>query len=284
MDTNNSTLKGWHRILILIIPYFIIVGIFQFIGMIIAGVDYTTIDSPKTSEQYLIVSIFDLIGTFVLLWGFIKWVDKEKFITLGFQIKNRLNNIALGILIGLLIMAVGYLALMVLEEIEYHTIVYSIKEILISVLIFSIVSIVEEVLFRGYVLRNLMLSFNKYIALIVSSLLFALMHGFNPNMDWFSYLDLFLAGMLLGVSYIYTKNLWFPIALHFSWNFFQTLFGFNVSGQDFYSLIEFQITEKNILNGGDFGFEGSVLSIIAQLFVIALVLFHYNKKSKQTQH
>lgn len=217
----------------------------------------------KLQNNNLIVSIFDLIGTFVLLWGFIKWVDKEKFITLGFQIKNRLNNIALGILIGLLIMAVGYLALMVLEEIEYHTIVYSIKEILISVLIFSIVSIVEEVLFRGYVLRNLMLSFNKYIALIVSSILFALMHGFNPNMDWFSYLDLFLAGMLLGVSYIYTKNLWFPIALHFSWNFFQTLFGFNVSGQDFYSLIEFQITEKNILNGGDFGFEGSVLSIIA---------------------
>ena len=60
---------------------------------------------------------------------------------------------------------------------------------------------------------------------------------------------LFLAGVLLGVSYVYTKNLWFPVALHFSWNFFEALFGFNVSGQDFYSLIDFNITEKNLLNG-----------------------------------
>jgi len=220
----------------------------------------------------------------LVLWFLMKWVDKEKFIILEFQIKNRLNDIILGILIGLVIMTVGYMVLVAFEEVAFENIVYSIKEILISILLFSIVAIVEETLFRGYILKNFMLSFNKYIALIISSVLFALMHGFNPNMDWFSYLNLFLAGILLGVSYIYTKNLWFPIALHFSWNLFQTLFGFNVSGQDFYSLIEFRITEQNMINGGDFGFEGSFLSIIAQLLVIALVIFHYNKKSNQIQY
>ena len=103
------------------------------------------------------------------------------------------------------------------------------------------------------------------------------MHGFNPNIDLFGFLDLFLAGILLGVSYIFTKNLWFPITLHFSWNFFQSLLGFNVSGQDSYSLIEFKITEKNILNGGDFGFEGSIFSIIAQLIFISIIWYYYNK-------
>lgn len=126
-----------------------------------------------------------------------------------------------------------------------------------------------------------MYSFNKYMALMVSSALFSLMHSANPNMDWFSFLGLFLAGVLLGILYIYTKNLWFPIALHFSWNFFQTLFGFNVSGQDIYSVIEFKITENNLWNGGDFGFEGSVLSIIAQVIVIGSIVYHYHAKNKK---
>ena len=278
---NNTSIKGWQRVLLLIIPYFIIVGIFQFIGVLIAGVDYTDINSPKTSGQHLIIGIFDLLGNFLILWGFMKHIDEEKFINLGFHFKNRGKDILIGILTGFLMMGIGFLILYAINQIDFKSIVFSLADIVMSALAYVIVALVEEMLFRGYILRNFMLSFNNFTALIISSLLFAVAHGMNPNMDWFSYLDLFLAGILLGISYIYTKNLWFPIALHFSWNFFQTLFGFNVSDQDFYSLIEFTISDKNRINGGDFGFEGSVLSIIAQLFVIALVIFHYNKKSIQ---
>ena len=79
-----------------------------------------------------------------------------------------------------------------------------------------------------------MSSFNKYKALIISSILFSIMHGLNPNISLFSLFDLFLAGIVLDLSYINTKNLWFPIDMHLSWNLFQTLLGFNVSGQDTY--------------------------------------------------
>ncbi|MDA9294917.1 CPBP family intramembrane metalloprotease [Flavobacteriaceae bacterium] len=158
------------------------------------------------------------------------------------------------------------------------------QEILISFLLFTIVAIVEETLLRGYVLRNLMYSFNKYIALIWSSILFSLMHGFNPIIDTFALIELFLAGILLGQSYIHTKNLWFPIALHFSWNFFQTHFGFNVSGQDTYSLIEFSIVENNLWNGGDFGFEGSWLSIISSIIMIILVERYFKKTAIKNSH
>ena len=41
-------------------------------------------------------------------------------------------------------------------------------------------------------------------------------------------------------------------------DFFQVMFGFNVSGMDTYSLIEFEIIENNNINGGDFGFEGHI--------------------------
>ncbi|WP_394345110.1 CPBP family glutamic-type intramembrane protease [Formosa sediminum] len=68
---------------------------------------------------------------------------------------------------------------------------------------FILVSLIEETLFRGYILKNLIISFNKYIALSISSLLFALMHSANPSINLLSFVNLFFAGMLLGTSYIY---------------------------------------------------------------------------------
>jgi uncharacterized protein len=277
-------MKGWQRILILIFPYFLIVGIFQFIGLIIAGVDFSNIEAEKTSQQHVIVAFFTFFGTFALLWFFMKYVDEEKFVNLGFQIKNRIKDINVGVILGFLIMSAGLLTLISLNQVEFLKYNFSVKDIVLAILVYIIVAFTEEVLFRGYILRNFMGSFNNYMALVVSSILFALAHGFNPNMDWFSYLNLFLAGILLGTTYVYTKNLWFPIALHFSWNFFQTLFGFNVSGQDFYSLIEFKIIDKNMINGGDFGFEGSIFSIIAQVVLITAIFLYYERiKPKRIQ-
>ncbi|MEP5433691.1 MAG: CPBP family intramembrane glutamic endopeptidase, partial [Flavobacteriaceae bacterium] len=129
--------------------------------------------------------------------------------------------------------------------------------------------------------KNLMLSFNKHIALIISSIVFAIAHGANPNISLFSLTGLFLAGIALGVSYIYTKNLWYPIAFHFSWNLFQSLFGFNVSGQDIYSIIEFTVPENNMINGGQFGFEGSIFSLITELTLAALIIYYHQVKKRQ---
>ena len=269
------------RIFLFIISYTIIVGIFQLIGMLVAGIDFDNLELVETATQRLISGVFNLAGTFLVIWLFMKFVDKEHFVKLGFQTKNRLKEFITGITLGLIIMATGYFLLLIFKEIYFIKVNFDLKEILISVVYFTIVSFVEETLIRGYVLKNIMSSFNKYAALIVSSILFSLMHAFNPNVDLFSLFNLFLAGILLGLSYIYTKNLWFPIALHFSWNLFQTLLGFNVSGQDTYSIIEFKINESNLLNGGAFGFEGSYLSIIAQLLTIIAIGIYYNRKKTE---
>jgi len=66
--------------------------------------------------------------------------------------------------------------------------------------------------------------------------------------------------------------------LHLSWNLFQTIFGFNVSGQDTYSVIEFAMIEQNLLNGGAFGFEGSILAVIAMLITIVGIEIYYKRQ------
>ncbi|MCF6212826.1 MAG: CPBP family intramembrane metalloprotease [Flavobacteriaceae bacterium] len=275
-----SEFKGWQRVLIIILPYFFIVAIFQLIGAIIAGVDISNREAQNSSGQTLIMTIFGLLGTLFVLWLFMKKIDKEDFINLGFQTKDRVKEFFVGIGLGALIMVLGYFILIFLNQIHFQKLIFNPKEILLSILVFTVVAIMEESLVRGYILRNFMNSFNKYVALIITSLIFSLMHAANPNVDLFSLINLFIAGLLLGISYIYTKNLWFPIGLHLGWNLFQTLLGFNVSGQDFYSLVVHSISENNILNGGTFGFEGSILSIIAEVICVIGIAYYYNIKTK----
>lgn len=278
MKTKNKH-RGWQRVLLIILPYLLIVILLQYAGALLLGLNLNTADLKPTSEQMLILQSLQLLGTFLVIWFFMKFLDKEPFVKLGFEIKNKRNEFLVGIGIGALIMVAGYLILDSLNEIAFQRINFNVKEIIISIVFFSIVAVSEEVFLRGYILKNLMISFNKYVALIVSSAMFSLMHGLNPNVDLFSLTNIFLAGILLGISYIHTKNLWFPIALHLSWNLFQTTLGFNVSGQDLYSLVEFEITDNNILNGGAFGFEGSILSVIAMLISIIGIGLYYRQKN-----
>jgi len=278
LQHNPSTIQGWARILILILPYMFSVMIFMLIGSLIAGIPLTELENPKTSKQELAVLISIFLGTLFILWFFIKFIDNEPFINLGFHFKNKLKDIYMGLFLGLLIMGGGYLVLLNSNEIFFLKNNFNSNEFLIMTGKFVAVAFIEEMLTRGYILRNLMYSFDKFVALVISSIIFSFMHGANPHMDWFTFLDLFLAGLLLGITYIYTKNLWFPITLHFSWNFFQSLFGFNVSGKDSYSWIEFEIKENNIFNVGDFGFEGSVYSSIIQIILIIAIVIYYEKK------
>jgi len=72
-----------------------------------------------------------------------------------------------------------------------------------------------------------------------------------------------------------------PIALHFSWNFFQgTIFGFSVSGNAEYSLITQTRTADTIWNGGEFGFEGSLLAVIFLTLAIAGLALYYHRKEQ----
>ena len=282
--------KGWLTAILSIIPFFIFVSFFQGFGVGLSNVlgkrgiidfDFDKYLEIEDMRDFLvadtIIQYFDLIGVLLLLWILMRFVDKEPFIKLGFSLKGKINDIILGMTLGLLLMAVGYTILILLGEIKFIGFNYDLKNIILLFLLFIAVSIAEETYVRGYVLKNLLKSFNPIISLIISSAIFSLLHFFNPNVNYIALTELFIAGILLGISYVYTKNLWFPIALHLSWNFFQVMFGFNVSGMDTYSLIEFEIIENNNINGGDFGFEGSYLSILFSLIMMYFLWKYYKK-------
>ena len=270
---------GWKNIVKIFIPYILTLGTFQFLGYLVAGLNINGFTSEKSIFQSLIIEFFSFSGTFLIVWLFRKYVDKESFKSLGFETKYFAKDISIGLIIGFIIMAIGFLILLASNQIQFKWFQFKISNLTLSIGIFIIVALSEELLVRGYILSNLMNSFNKYLALIISSAIFSLMHGFNPNINLLAFIALFLSGILLGLAYIYTKNLWFPIALHFSWNFFEgTIFGFNVSGLTGYSVVDFEIHQNTMWNGGAFGFEGSIFSILFQLIAIFIVFIIFKKR------
>lgn len=278
-STPRKSVPGWARVLILIIPYLLIIGIFEYIGHRVAGFSLAEVGKTLgTPTQMLIVQCFNFVGTALVLFLMMRLVDREPFANLGFQTKGRRIDTGMGILAGLVVIGLGFLILRLTGNLQVSGIVFDWQGFVVLLLLFILVAFAEEMLVRGYILRNLMLSMNKYVALAVTSLMFSLMHIANPDFSWLSFFGIFVAGIALGATYIYTKNLWFPIAYHFSWNFFQSLFGFNVSGIDAYSAIQTAPEGAENISGGSFGFEGSVLSLAFQVIVIAVIFFSFEKK------
>jgi hypothetical protein len=273
--------RGLYNSLKIVLPYLVIVGLFQLVSYYLSGYDYlNSAKTPKTSLQTFITTLATLLATFVTVLLFKKKLGRNFFINIGFQNIAVKKNLLLGIVLGFIIMLTGFLTLLLTNEISIQSINFDLTELLLNMGIFIFVAIGEEVLCRGYILNNLMKSYNKYIALIVSSLFFSLLHLGNHFISILNLFDLFIAGILLGITYIHTKRLWFPIALHFSWNFFQgTIFGFNVSGNDHYSLLHISYPSPNLWNGGGFGFEGSLLSLLFQIIAICLIFEYYKKKN-----
>ena len=278
MENHSYSSQGWKNILLIIVPFLVAEGIFQYMALRVLGLDFSSIGNLTTDDQFFIIAFFDLIAVSFVVTIFTVYVVKKKFVSVGFRPVFIFNDIVIGILAGLVVMLAALLILVENGQVTIKRIDRNITDSLWILVTFVFVGISEELLLRGYVLNNLMVSFNKYIALGISSALFAFMHIANPNLDIFGILGLFFAGLLLGYSYIVTGNLWLPISLHFSWNFFQSFLGFNVSGHDFYSFVITTFAKANVWNGGNFGFEGSVISLIFQAMTIAVFYYTLQKR------
>ena len=123
----------------------------------------------------------------------------------------------------------------------------------------------EELLFRGVLFRWIDEKWSFVAALVVSSLVFGFLHLGNPGATWWSSLAIAIeAGLLLGTAYKCSGTLWLPIGIHWAWNFTQGhFFGISVSGVEAgASLIQPEISGPDILTGGAFGAEASVIAVV----------------------
>ena len=204
---------------------------------------------------------------------------KLPFSGLGLSLKGWGRSLLRGALFVVFLYVVGFGLSLLLGAVEVVGFLFSPISLLVSLLLYFFVAVTEEVIGRGFILgRMLDGGINKFVALFISAVLFSLMHLFNPNFAFVPFLNIMLAGCFLGASYIYTRNLCFPIALHWFWNWIQgSVLGYKVSGNEFSNenLLILHFPEENLINGGTFGFEGSILCSLLLVLGTVIILRHY---------
>ena len=279
MVTNTPRIKhGWLRAVLFFISFFIFVSLFDLVGIAIVSLmteysfkEYIS-DTALLMENkmMLLMMVCQLAGTLFTVWIFQRYINREPFSSIGIEFNGHEDDFIFGLLIGLGLIVTGFGILIIFNFISIASLQFSFIDQLFYLCLFAVVSLNEEIAMRGYILQNLSSSFNKYIALVMSSLVFMIMHIGNPNMSAIPLFNLFLAGLFLGIYCIHRKNLWFPIGAHFTWNYFQgPVLGFEVSGNEVNSLFIQRLDGSDLITGGQFGFEGSI--ILTTFMIIGII-------------
>ncbi|HHY80465.1 MAG TPA: CPBP family intramembrane metalloprotease [Thermoanaerobacter sp.] len=147
---------------------------------------------------------------------------------------------------------------------------------------FILVGLEEELMSRGYFINALNQMGKPWLSVLISSIIFSLMHILNPNIVFLGLLNIFLIGVLFSYMYLKTGNLWMPIGYHISWNYFQGyIFGFNVSGNAIRGIYN-AFPKNNFLSGGDFGLEGGIIATLV-ILITFLILYYYFERYRKVQ-
>ncbi len=263
------------KIVIGTLVYVVIVSVGQL--LVRKLLDLSALDKDiKSLVTGLLVAILAIVSYTYLF----KFYEKREIKELSKT--GLLKNLTIGIVLGGLLQS---LTILVIYLKGGYSII-SINPILFLVppLTMAFTSaIVEEILLRGIVFRITEEKLGSYFALIISAVLFGAMHLANPNSSLTAAIGLAIqAGLLLASAYIYSRNLWFPIAIHFAWNFTQSaIFGANVSGNKIAkTLITSKIEGAEWFTGGQFGPEGSIQATVFCFIATIILLILSHKEGK----
>ena len=140
----------------------------------------------------------------------------------------------------------------------------------------------EEIIFRGVFFRIVEESLGSWLALLLSAALFGLAHAPNPGATTVSTLAIALeAGITLAAGYMYTRRLWLVIGLHTAWNFTEGgIFGTSVSGTDAHGLLTLQFHGPDLLTGGAFGPEASLVAVVVCVMAGGILLTHSQRTNR----
>ena len=264
---------GW-RILVYSIAVFVVQkAISTPLKMLLPGIRESDFLSWTHNLIYVVANLALLLSGL----GVLRFFDRRPpaLLGLGFS-RGWLRELVLGLVAGLVATGLVVLVLVVTGSVSLALspdLRSSLGALPFFLVIFTLAAAVEEFIFRGYPLQAFAEGSRRWIAGVLLCLPFTLGHAGNPDVTIIGIANIFLASIILVILYFQTRRLWLPISIHLSWNLAQSwLWGFDVSGIK----IENQLfvttpTGSDLLTGGEFGLEGSILSTV--LFIAVVVWF-----------
>lgn len=218
----------------------------------------------------------------------VKYKEKRSIASIGFKLnKSTLYEYLSGFLIGILL--IGIIAILIVItgngsfEFNKNIDVSFVGPFILVIIGWCIQGASEEIMMRGHMMPVLGNRFGPIAGILISSSYFGALHLLNNGISVLAIVNLILFGIFASVFAIYKRSLWGVCALHSAWNFAQgNLFGFLVSGikTNGGQIITTKISEGNIINGGNFGPEGGLITSLILILAILVVLYLSKRKNR----
>ena len=280
-----DSIQEKNKFKLLLIPILVVVLIMFINQLLILPLIFIFNDSFKEILSFSGTSnlVSEILSLFLSIFLMTK-ISKLKTEQLGFTKDNIVFSYLKGALFGTLQIFTVFFIIFGLKAIDvYYVGNISILLLIKVFIIFIFQALLEEILFRGY----LMPFFSKIIGIkftiILLSFLFTCIHLFNPNLDIIGLANVFLAGVTFSLIYYYTGNLWLVGAMHTLWNFILGfIVGSQISGIITYNSVFFSIPveNKDLISGGVFGFEASIVTTIVELTISLFVIYLIRKEKR----
>ncbi len=237
--------------------------------------------SPLQARLYFDVT--SALAVLVAAWVMVRFIDRRPFITLGFMPNHVVRDFVLGVCIGITWLGLSVLVLWIMGYVSlrpFFAFSWSILGWAAFALVFN--TLTQEVLVRSYIFQTIQSQTNFIWAIVISALLFMAMHVGVYAGAWLPAVNVFIAGVLFGVAYYLTGNLWLPMAIHFTWNFMLGPFlGLSVSGQNQLSSGWQMVTVIGpiLWSGGSFGVEGGLIVTVTTIISTAAIFLWFRYRS-----
>ena len=230
----------------------------------------------------LIFTVLAIPAAFLAYWGYVRLVEgrppSEIFIAGGAK------ELGAGMLLGCGLFSITIGLVWVFGG--YQVVGTNTWNVLVASLTLSVMSgFLEELIARGIIFRITEESLGTWFALVISALIFGLLHLGNPHATIVSALAIALeAGLLLGACYIMTRRLWFAVGMHFAWNFTQGgIFGVAVSGMESKGILQSRLVGPEVISGGLFGAEASIIAVVVCVSGFAILIVRAHKQERILQ-
>lgn len=148
----------------------------------------------------------------------------------------------------------------------------------IAIFSITITPLVEEIIFRGVIQRYLTACCGPIIGITLAALAFGFVHISNENATIWSCINVAAgSGVLFGLLYYATNNLWSAVGAHAGWNLAEgIIWGSPNSGAHIPGFLEMRPIGHPILSGGAFGLEASIVVTAICMFCSLLIVRRLN--------
>jgi membrane protease YdiL (CAAX protease family) len=288
-------IRAFWRLILQVVLMFILETVAGIVLSTIAPQVVQALLDPTHLTQNPLLAISSTLVTFISIllsiWLAGRWFDHRPFKEFGLHLNSQWwGDLVFGLVLGAVLITFIFVVELVFGWVTIKGTFQSNSPgqsfgstAIYGVFFFLAIGIQEELMSRGYMLRNLAEGLNLpwitpkaalFLGYLISSVAFGVQHVLNPNSTTISTINIMIAGLFLGLGFILTGELALPIGLHITWNYFEGyIFGFPVSGlTSAGNFLAIQQKGPNQWTGGAFGPEAGLIGLAAMLVGAGLIL------------